>query len=79
MIYLSSSKILNKGGDFNLSVEEILTYLHCEIDRLDDEVTEYRSAMDRCEPFGSKYWLYHDKYQAAFINKSYLANVIKHI
>ncbi len=62
-----------------MSVEEILTYLHCEMDQLDNEVSEYRSEMDECEIYSKKYWLSHDKYQAAFIKKHYLAKVLKHI
>ena len=49
------------------------------MDQLDNEVSEYRSEMDECEIYSKKYWLSHDKYQAAFIKKHYLAKVLKHI
>lgn len=58
-----------------MSVQE-LDLITCEIERLCDEVDEYRAEMDDCETFGSKYWMWHDKYQASFIKYTYLTGLL---
>ena len=62
-----------------MSIEILLEYLHRKIKELENEVLEYKNEMNVCEPFGRKYWQLHDKYQAAFIKKTCLADVIKYI
>lgn len=60
-------------------VENILELITCEIERLSDEVDEYRKEMDRSETFGSKYWMWHDRYQATFIKHTYLTGLLDKI
>ena len=55
---------------------EIREYIHRKIEELDDKIEKYKIKMDMCECFSKQYWLYHDKYQAAIIQSSCLADVL---
>ena len=62
-----------------MSVDNILDLIARELERLCDEINEYRSGMDNSEAFGKKYWMWHDKYQAAFIKHTYLTGLLDKI
>lgn len=62
-----------------ININQVINYISRKIDELDNEITEYKEKMDQCVCFTKKYWLYHDKYEVAFIEKTCLADLLEHI
>lgn len=62
-----------------MCADKIIALINREIHKYEDYVNDYRKKMDKCEEFGKQYWLYHDKYQSAFIIKTYLVGLLKKI
>ena len=62
-----------------MSVEKILELINREIIQFSFDIKEYRKKMDESMDFNKQYWLYHDKYQSAYIKKTYLVDLLKRI
>ena len=56
-----------------INVKELINR---EIGFLENEISENKSEMDNCLPFGREYWKYHDKYQVAYIKKTCLTDLL---
>ena len=59
-----------------ISKNEIILLIRRKMKEYNDATIEYRLAMDNEISFSKEYWLQHDKYQAAFIKRSCLAELL---